>query len=857
MNTIDTIKVNTKKVTPQIRAINVKSGEDLTQIVPLPYTTAVTEAGTMAEAYPKLDEDLPQTYDKYFMSYTILISKKLGMYRPELKAEIQYAYKRDTTSKGHVYICLCSHHKFQSFGIHVCKGCSQMAGGGISNETGKVTAKTRIGLISDLIQADLECGNALKGLNTVLSNPGYEFKEDNNCKAYVLYRDKLAYLKGLIGSKTIPPYPISLESKRLLAELHPGIRTHLSGITSLAKKMKGSTKVDSDKECLCSIDENGDMVQNEATGFKSPNISGNRFQLRCTIVHLTFSYQPNKFKIIEHFKQLIGKSNQGVALCHYSVCHELGTNSGDGKKEPYLHCHVLLQFSSSMRITHPRFFDYRESDTTTASEEHPHIKGVNPGNMEYIITTYHEKDDQEPYTNYSEKRSKVITIPIMKTARSHNDVIDIMTLHNCDALGTSKALATFDILKNLNPVKNPRHKLHSFRFWQRMMYNVLEYEIDDDRLVYWVFDTVGSIGKGSLKTHLINADMNCFSCSPNSNDAIMYNYTKYIESLPREYGELPNVDVIIIDIPRTYDANQPELYDLIERFKNTIVDSTKYTPKSMNTRTQPIVIVLSNSLPVIKKLSLDRWFIMIASVLDDYKIDCAYLGSSALRKYRTFNNLEYRVKLMRDERKIETTEMDYPVTNGIRTIMPIESLQQNYECFSLGARMKCYSEGYMPKYTITIEAPSSDIEGLTKESTFITNVERVPMTDEQKEGYQRYLTIKGIVFEVESNYTASDDKEDVDRYIEKCRIELDKEVALRIKHTTSSVETKTNPCVVETKTNPCVVETKTNPCVVETKTNPCVETKTTSSVETKTNPCVETKSNLCIVEPLLQQLPVF
>ena len=121
----------------------------------------------------------------------------------------------------------------------------------------------------------------------------------------------------------------------------------------------------------------------------------------------------------------------------------------------------------------------------------------------------------------------------------------------------------------------------------------------DDRKIHWYYESIGNTGKSHI-TKYLTANYN----------AIMFNTGKQGDIL-HSYNNQP---IVIFDLPRTLEQNE-SIYTTMEVLKNGHYFSPKYNSKSVLTEI-PHIIVFSNFLPDITKLSPDRW--NIQQIQSDY-----------------------------------------------------------------------------------------------------------------------------------------------------------------------------------------------------------------------------------------------
>ncbi len=147
-------------------------------------------------------------------------------------------------------------------------------------------------------------------------------------------------------------------------------------------------------------------------------------------------------------------------------------------------------------------------------------------------------------------------------------------------------------IKITKPLKDP---LKTPRKWQEFILELIKHE-PDDRTIHWFYDPVGSTGKSALSKHiLIKNQDKAIEVSGKSHD-IKHGIVQFLEN--------NNLEILLLDIPRT--SEKYVSYEAIESVKNGKFFSGKYEGK-MVLFDPPHIIIFSNFLPEIEKLSLDRW----------------------------------------------------------------------------------------------------------------------------------------------------------------------------------------------------------------------------------------------------------
>lgn len=151
------------------------------------------------------------------------------------------------------------------------------------------------------------------------------------------------------------------------------------------------------------------------------------------------------------------------------------------------------------------------------------------------------------------------------------------------------------------------------RDWQLKLLEKIEEE-PNKREVIWYYDPVGGNGKTTLAKHLMLTRKDTILCTGSTKDSkfIVAEWMKHTQC-----NRSPRV--IMYDVARCQDSEKVS-YQTIEDLKNGLFLSTKYECKTVVYNT-PHMIVFSNQLPNLDKLSMDRWNIIHLSKLSDIKFD--------------------------------------------------------------------------------------------------------------------------------------------------------------------------------------------------------------------------------------------
>ncbi|APG55823.1 rep [Macaca mulatta feces associated virus 4] len=123
---------------------------------------------------------------------------------------------------------------------------------------------------------------------------------------------------------------------------------------------------------------------------------------------------------------------------------------------------------------------------------------------------------------------------------------------------------------------------------------------NDREVVVW-YDQEGKAGKSWLTGAMWERGLAYFSVADTSGKTIVMDIaSEYLKNGWRPY--------IIIDIPRAGKWT-PELYEAIERIKDGLIKDPRYSSEAVNIHGVK-VIVMTNTMPKLDKLSADRWKII-------------------------------------------------------------------------------------------------------------------------------------------------------------------------------------------------------------------------------------------------------
>lgn len=129
--------------------------------------------------------------------------------------------------------------------------------------------------------------------------------------------------------------------------------------------------------------------------------------------------------------------------------------------------------------------------------------------------------------------------------------------------------------------------------WQKKIEDLIK-ERPDDRSIYWIWDPMGKNGKSQLVKRLV-IEYDCLLITGGKKSDVLnmvYNYVivKYL-------------NVVLLNCPRCIDKVS---YSSLEDIKDGIIINTKYETGSKIINS-PHVIVFSNHMPELDKMTKDRW----------------------------------------------------------------------------------------------------------------------------------------------------------------------------------------------------------------------------------------------------------
>lgn len=142
--------------------------------------------------------------------------------------------------------------------------------------------------------------------------------------------------------------------------------------------------------------------------------------------------------------------------------------------------------------------------------------------------------------------------------------------------------------------------------WQRSIARAVSYE-PDDRSIYWIVGSAGNQGKSKFAKYLAYHHKVPFGAYGKANDLL--------NLVSKKQG----AQAYVFDLTRCKpeDFSMADLYSTIESIKNGMFVNLKYSTEEV-LMMPPHVLIMSNQLPDVSKLSGDRWCIW--EILDDHTL---------------------------------------------------------------------------------------------------------------------------------------------------------------------------------------------------------------------------------------------
>lgn len=145
------------------------------------------------------------------------------------------------------------------------------------------------------------------------------------------------------------------------------------------------------------------------------------------------------------------------------------------------------------------------------------------------------------------------------------------------------------------------------RDYQKFILDILKEE-PDDRTIYWFYETNGNVGKTCFTKYLCCKHFAL--CLSGKSADVKHGVVSWLD----KKGSTPSL--VVYDIPRSFD-NEFLNYDSLESIKSMMFYSGKFEGQ-MVVGPPCHLIIFSNELPNVKKLSIDRW--KIFKICSNFKV---------------------------------------------------------------------------------------------------------------------------------------------------------------------------------------------------------------------------------------------
>lgn len=511
------------------------------------------------------------------------------------------------------------------------------------------------------------------------------------------------------------------------------------------KKTKKKTKSDEKKrEDLMdeaeTMEKELDIVFGEGEDKKSsiPKDKNGRFRITHTRVHLTYSYQFDEKKFLKEMRRRIReKTGDQNDVVIYSIVKEYGKRKEEDGEE-YPHLHAALRFKMTLRLGGSRFFDYYENPDVTPKQAHCHIRVVHPGRWNYLCETYHTKDGI-PYTNHVYSDKAPITYKQLKECKTEKDLMKLLGRRG----ELAKAGPYLKAMEHCRPTLKKVEAPKEFYAWQTFFIRLIESGLTGKRVIFWIYNEMGSMGKTFLSCYLKTNYNVCVLTTTEVKHA-MDAVARHI----KRHGAPP---MIIIDLPRS--GNISGVYELVEKLKSGIATTTKFGSDSLN-MPSPHIVVFSNASPNIEELTLDRWCVYIPSYNGE-KIDYAFLGAFGQILQNGFERLEMETQII-EESKGNTYVPCLPVKQKLE----IEHYKSCLGYLSIKDRQEYWDRGVFP--IIRIEIPCLPTNDLI--SSHSVKIIEEKMSEKELKDYEEWKNGKMGGFSVKALIEA---EEKINQQVEK------------------------------------------------------------------------------------------
>ena len=292
----------------------------------------------------------------------------------------------------------------------------------------------------------------------------------------------------------------------------------------------------------------------------------NKFNFNGKALFLTYKTHLSKSKITKIFDK-------------YSVKYDAVHESSD-KEHSYEHTHIQVWFTKKTHI--------RDCSALDSEDIHPHWKIIKTKGHWQNLNQYIRKQNV-PFVETLTGNEYEWLGSVRDVIQSHSSWRDVV---NDDSISkyVQKYLAWCKECWMYRPRVNLTKEM-VLREWQIAVVERLDKQ--NNRKILWVYDKKGGKGKSVLTNWLMD-----------NKNAFMFNGGK-MGDIAHAYND---EEYVIVDLPRSSDKEFTP-YRAMECFKDGRIFSPKYNSCMKRFKSAKLV-VFSNEMPDISKLSEDRWDIV-------------------------------------------------------------------------------------------------------------------------------------------------------------------------------------------------------------------------------------------------------
>lgn len=466
--------------------------------------------------------------------------------------------------------------------------------------------------------------------------------------------------------------------------------------------------------------------------------SGKRFYFNYEGAHLTYAFHFEAEPYIKFIENKLKARKDASQLSYYSIVNETGSTG-------HKHTHVSLLFNRKVRHESEKFFDYIDpTNTVDKVLSHPNIQPITSkkndqtgkfqSHFSYFANTviYHRKQGT-PVTNVTDEDLKELqageklkpstfnrlNFEQVSSAGSKKELINMCKENKVDPRDVPKLVTSHAIIRQ-HTSEVVLKEITSLNEIQEFIIEYLNFE--NDRTIVWVADPKGRIGK-SYVSSLMRVKHNAYIITSTNCD-------NSVRALKNEIDDNGQPRTIIVDLARSALTSKTEdyVYTMLETLKSQEITSGKYDSKAIRQEKSPNILVMSNGFPDVKRLTDDRWVVLVSGMIPN-TFDYVFAGTSGKLSLEVYN--EYY-----EELKQVAIEELAPLPKGAMPVKHIADItnypSKNY--LSMEYRMSCWDKGMFPIFKVEFHPPTtSDPNGKT-----LVTVELEPLSDEEKKGYEEW-----------------------------------------------------------------------------------------------------------------------